>query len=117
MAHRAVRQQRREQTRGRGRRRLQRPRISWWVVGAVGVVLIVIAMAVVGNRGQDADETNIMSPGPQQVGPVAASATKIDLGRVPLDRWVNPTFRLSNLGVESVAVTIPRQGVETLEGC
>ncbi len=123
MARRTVRPQRLRDRRRRGvdshilRRRRQRSGVSWWVVGGLTVAVVVTALAVVSNLGRGGDGVNITSSGPQQVGPLEVSATRLDLGRVSLGRWVNPTFRLRNLGVEPVAITIPGQGVETLEGC
>ncbi len=74
-------------------------------------------LAVVGNLGGGKDGVQGTPSDPRQVGPVEAAATRIDLGRVSLGRWVSPTFRLSNVSAEPVAITIPRQGVEVLEGC
>src|SRR3989338_6210468 len=69
----------------------RRRRTRWWVTGALALVV--------------------------RVGSLEVSATEIDLGEVPAGRWVSPTFRLRNVGAESVTITVPRQGVETLEGC
>ncbi len=102
---------------GRGRRRQWRLGVSWWIVGAVGALLIVVVLVVVGNLGRGQDGGSGTPSHPAQVGPVEAAATRIDLGRVPLDRWVSPTFRLNNVSQEPVAITIPKEGVETLEGC
>ena len=88
-----------------------------FAVGALGMVVVVALLMVVSGLGKGTDGGQGTLFDPLRVGPVEASATRIDLGRVPLDRWVNPTFHLRNLGTEPVAITIPRQGVETLEGC
>ncbi len=86
----------------------------WWVMGALGVVM---ALAVAGCTGGGKGEVQGTLSEPRQVGSVEAAATRIDLGQVPLNQWVSPTFRLRNQGVEPVTITVPRQGVETVEGC
>jgi len=67
--------------------------------------------------GRDKDGGSEGSTEHERVGPLEVSATQIDLGHVPLNQWVSPTFHLSNVSAELVTITIPRQGVETLEGC
>ena len=82
------------------------------------VVVVVVVLAVVNNLGRGGEEEVVGTlSDPQQVGPVEASATRIDLGQVSLGQWVSPTFRLRNTSAQLVAVTIPRGGVEVLEGC
>ncbi|MBI4282158.1 MAG: hypothetical protein HY672_01555 [Chloroflexi bacterium] len=81
------------------------------------MVVVVVAAALVFNMGRDKDAGSVASSNPERVGPLEVSATQIDLGHVPLNQWVNPTFHLSNVSAESVTITIPKQAVETLEGC
>gem|GEM_PF-6529206 len=56
------------------------------------------------------------TPGPpQRMGPVEVSATEVDLGRVPLSRWVTPSFKVRNVGQSPLVMMFGN--VETLEGC
>ena len=91
----------------------RRRRTGWWVMGALA--LVVGFGLVLSQRGRDG--ARLASAAPERVGSLEVSATEIDLGEVPAGRWVSPTFRLRNVGAESVTITVPRQGVETLEGC
>ena len=115
----------------RGRDRGQRRPVPLAVTGAVGV-LVVLAL-VLGIRsltgGKEAEEPSevrasplptVSTPPPsgsQRIGPLEVSATEVDLGSVPLDQWVAPTFQLRNVSTDPVTVTLGREGVETLEGC
>lgn len=44
-------------------------------------------------------------------------AAQLDLGRVPIGQWVEPTFRVRNSGQSAVTLTIPWEGVIPLVGC
>jgi hypothetical protein len=83
----------------------------------LAVAIVVVGLLLLSNMGRDKDVVSVAQSGPERVGPLEVSATSIDLGRVPLDRWVNPTFLLRNVSEGPVTITIPRAGVETLEGC
>lgn len=99
------------------KKRGRRARVPWWVAGALVVAMILVLTLVVLGRGGEQDSTRVSPSGLQRVGPLEVSATRIDLGQVPLAMWVNPTFRLRNVSAEPVAITIPEQGVEPVEGC
>lgn len=102
---------RRPKKRGRG------ARAPWWVGGAlVGAMALVVTLVLLG-RGGEQDSALGSPPGPQRVGPLEVSAMRLDLGQVPLGQSVNPTFRLRNVSAKPVNITIPKQGVETVEGC
>lgn len=88
-----------------------------WVAGSIGLVVVMAALGIISNLGGDGGGGDITSSDPEQIGPLEVSATRIDLGQVPPNRWVNPTFHLSNTSEKPVTITIPRQGVEVLEGC
>ena len=79
-------------------------------------MIMVLALVLLG-RGGEQDSARVSPSGSQRVGPLEVSATRIDLGQVPLARWVNPTFRLRNVSAEPVVITIPEQGVEPVQGC
>ena len=108
-----VAQRKRNREREQTERRRRRWRTRWWVTGALA--LVVGFGLVLSQRGRDG--ARLASAAPERVGSLEVSATEIDLGEVPAGRWVSPTFRLRNVGAESVTITVPRQGVETLEGC
>jgi hypothetical protein len=107
---------RRERDRERGRAGKGGTR-RWWVAGTLAVALSLVLGFFLADwvRGR-ADGRGAFSA-PARVGAVEVPATRIDLGRVKLDRWVYPTFRLRNVSDERVAFTIPPPGVQTLEGC
>ena len=92
-------------------------RFPWLVAGGLVLVVFVVVAALVFKMGRYKEGGSVASSNPERVGPLEVSATRIDLGHVPLNQWVNPTFHLSNVSAEPVTITIPRQGVETLEGC
>ena len=102
------------------RKRRGHPRQSqvwWWALGIFGGAAVVAVIAVLSRLGGDTDGAELTTSEPRQVGSVSAAVTRIDLGRVPLDRWVNPSFRLRNVSAEPVSITVPKEGVEALEGC
>jgi hypothetical protein len=105
---------RRDSGRQRGRAR-KRGRRRWWAAGAVAAALILTLVLFV--KGRDGGQADGSGAAPVRVGAVEVPATLIELGRVRLDRWVYPTFRLRNVSGEPVAFTIPPPGVQTLEGC
>ena len=92
------------------------------VAGVLVVALALVAAALLPRGGGESHEGHqgreVAAPEPSlRVGPLEVSATEADLGKVPLDTWVNYTFRLRNASEKPVTITLPREGVETLEGC
>ncbi|MBI2916953.1 MAG: hypothetical protein HYY01_03080 [Chloroflexi bacterium] len=52
---------------------------------------------------------------PKRMGPVEVSTTEVDLGQVPISRWVTPSFKVRNVGQAPLVLMF--DNVETLEGC
>ena len=92
-------------------------RFPWWIAGALVVAGILALALVLLGRGGEQDSARVSPSSTQRVGPLEVSATRLDLGQVPLAQWVNPTFRLRNVSAEQVTITVPGQGVEIVQGC
>jgi len=86
--------------------------ILWLLLGAAVLALLLAPRLLGGGEGvRESQEP------PQRIGSLEVSATQVDLGRVPLGRWVKYAFHLRNVGPAPLTITIPREGIETLEGC
>ncbi|MBI2304038.1 MAG: hypothetical protein HYU86_04765 [Chloroflexi bacterium] len=95
-------------------------RYLFWALA--GLAIVVLALVLVprftgGGEAEQRPQVGTPAAGFQRVGPLEVSATDVDLGKVPLDRWISYTFHLRNASPAPVTVTFPKDGVQTLEGC
>lgn len=82
----------------------------------IAVVLLVIALlASPGRSSERSDSAAALPSGPARAGVVEAPEPVLDLGRVPLDTVVQPSFLLRNVGGERAHFGQP--SVEVVEGC
>ena len=116
MAHSSRRLRSREASRfpGRGAARGRLPLLLGlgFAAGVAGVIAI-----AVWSGGSSAPERSTLDlpDGPARAGDVEAPQAVVDLGHVPLDTVVEPSFVLRNTGEAVARLGVPR--VEVLEGC
>ena len=87
------------------------------------VALLVAASAVAGCGGDDGTPSQTLPPAPtgaSSAGPASAAGVtvdqaSVDLGRVPLDKMINQTWKLRNDG--SGKAQLGSASIEVLEGC
>ncbi len=91
---------------------------------AVGISIAAIAMALagggtdpveVGPMGGELVDADMVRSGTATAGPIEVIGSTVEMGDVPLDVTVVPTWTLSNTGTEPVALGQPHASV--IEGC
>lgn len=118
---------RRTRTPHHGRRagRTRKPRLRtlamkarrWLALSGLTAVTLLVAVAVVSSWGNKSTFEATATPLEEivQVGDIEVVAPSVDLGRVPLDTFVDHEFVLRNVGERPV--TLGDVFVQTLEGC
>jgi len=85
--------------------------------------VVVVALLVLATRlgGGNSSEANVITAAPDaeslRVGAIEAFPARFELGDQPINKWVNPTFKLKNVGDTAMTVTLDRGSVKVLEGC
>ena len=87
------------------------------VVAAVFVVLSQLGGGGTATGDSGSAITGASTDEPLRVGAIEAHPAKFDLGTVPLNKYVTPTFRLHNVGDKPVTITISDSSTKPLEGC
>lgn len=113
---------RRRRAAGRRPRAARTARRWFWpsFVGFAVAAVVALIVALQFTEGGSSDGPLITAPPdqpPLRVGALAVSPARFDLGDVPLNKWVRPTFELRNVGDKPVTVTVSGWGIKTLEGC
>jgi hypothetical protein len=91
-----------------GRKRI--PPLMW--VGVAGLLLLVAGLAVLLRQPAQAAKAPQFTGGPK----LAVDQAKIDFGTLPLDKPVKASFKLTNVGDQTLEIAgLPK--VEVKQGC
>lgn len=93
----------------------------WASLAVVGVVIVALLILATRLGGGSSSESQAITAAPDaeslRVGAIEAFPARFELGDQPINKWVNPTFKLKNVGDKTMTVTLASGSVKVLEGC